>query len=106
MTDNSTTTIERIARVLAGERLSSNAGGSDPSAGALIDARWTEHRGEAIAVLKSLREPPPEIVQTGDGAAWVRAVNAALGSHAGDDHTKNDLGEVAESARHFFRAPS
>jgi len=30
--------IERIARVLAGQRLSANADGSDPSAGARVDA--------------------------------------------------------------------
>ena len=106
MTASSTPTIERIARVLAGERLSSNAEGADPSAGSRVDARWNEYRNEAVAVLKSLREPPPEIRQAGEGEAWIRAINAALGPHTDPDYSDSRIEEVAESARHFFRAPS
>lgn len=104
MTASSTPTIERIARVLAGERLSSNAEGTAPSAGSQVDARWHEYRDEAVAVLKSLREPPPEIAQIGDGEAWTHAINAALGNTS--DHVDSGLEEAAESARHFIRAPS
>lgn len=107
----STPTIERIARVLAGERLSSNAEGAEPSAGPLVDARWEQYREEAVAVLKSLRDPPPEITQAGDGEAWARAIDAALGAEPGHAQepahgSVGGLDEVAESARHFFRAPS
>lgn len=105
MTATSTPTIERIARVLAGERLSSNAEGAEPSAGAQIDARWPEYREEAVAILKSLREPPPEIAQSGDGAGWSRAIEAALSGEAGAAETSG-LDEAAQSARHFLRAPS
>jgi hypothetical protein len=107
MTANSTHTIERIARVLAGERLSSNAEGADPSAGSAVDMRWHDYREEAVAILKSLREAPPEIAQIGETDAWTRAIAAALGDHgAAEEHHATGLEEVAESARHFFRAPS
>jgi hypothetical protein len=106
MTANSTHTIERIARVLAGERLSSNAEGADPSAGPQVDARWQEYREEAVAILKSLREPPPEIAELGEADAWTRAITAALEGHHDSAHDASTLEEVAESARHFFRAPS
>lgn len=102
----STPAIERIARVLAGERLSSNAEGAEPSASSQVDARWHEYCDEAVAILKSLREPPPEIAQTGNGEAWTRAIAAALGQTAVPSHDTHGLDEVAESARHFLRAPS
>ena len=35
--------VERVARVLAGAAHSSNAEGSDPSAGDKIDKVWPEH---------------------------------------------------------------
>lgn len=102
-----TQTIERIARVLAGERLSSNAEGSEPSAGDIIDVRWPEFTLEAEAVLKSLRDPPPEISALGDGPAWSRAIAAALGEPAGqDDAPKSKLDELKGSVEHFLRAPS
>lgn len=105
MTD-STHAIERIARVLAGERLSNNAEGTEPSAGSLVDARWQEYRDQAVAVLKSLREPPPEVAQLGEGEAWTRAIGAALGQTQEPTDERYGLDEVAESARHFLRAPS
>ena len=48
--------VERIARVLAGAALSSNAEGSDPSAGAKVDHVWPEHVNQALAVLHTMRE--------------------------------------------------
>ena len=49
--------VERIARVLAGAALSSNAEGSDPSAGEKVDLAWPEHVNQALAVLHTMREP-------------------------------------------------
>ena len=49
--------VERIARVLAGAAHSSNAEGSDPSAGDKIDLVWREHVNQALAVLHTMREP-------------------------------------------------
>ncbi|MGN6356095.1 MAG: hypothetical protein ACTHLU_01275 [Novosphingobium sp.] len=102
-----THTIERIARVLAGERLSSNAEGAEPSAGDIINARWPEFTLEAEAVLKSLRDPPPEISALGEGAAWSRAIAAALGEPEGEEQQpKGKLEELKGSVEHFLKAPS
>ena len=49
--------VERIARVLAGAAHSSNAEGSDPSAGEKVDLVWREHVNQALAVLHTMREP-------------------------------------------------
>jgi hypothetical protein len=103
---NSTHTIERIARVLAGERLSSNAEGAEPSAGTAVDTRWPEYCAEAVAVLKSLREPPPEVARLGHGAAWSQAIAAALGEDRGGESAASPLQAAADSVGHFFKAPS
>ena len=70
--------IERIARVLAGQRLSINADGTDPSAGDAVDAEWRDHVDDAVAVLKTLREPDEAMAAAGDAAMWERMVRAAL----------------------------
>ena len=70
--------VERIARVLAGEALSSNANGSDPSAGGKVDLAWREHLGEAEAVLHTMREPDEAMAAVGDAAMWRTMVEAAL----------------------------
>jgi hypothetical protein len=69
---------ERIARVLAGEALSSNAGGSDPSAGDKVDLVWREHLSQAIAVLHTMREPDERMAGVGDPENWTRMVERAI----------------------------
>lgn len=103
---SSTPAIERIARVLAAERLSNNAEGAERSAGPHVDACWQEYREEAVAIIKSLREPPPEVARTGDGEAWTRAIGAVLEQSQETTDQTRGLDEIAESARHFLRAPS
>jgi len=77
--DVSTTPIaERIARVLAGERLSANAQGEEEAAGAHVDAVWREHLPEALAVLRTLREPDRAMADAGDVAIWEKMVRAAI----------------------------
>lgn len=71
--------IERIARVLAGQRLSANADGDDAHAAHAVDGRWREFEDDAIAVLKTLREPDAEMERAGDIAVWQRMIAAALG---------------------------
>lgn len=71
--------VERIARVLAGAALSSNAEGSDPSAGEKIDLAWREHRNQALAVLHTLREPDEAMAAAGDVGVWRNMVEAAIG---------------------------
>jgi hypothetical protein len=70
--------VERIARVLAGAALSSNAEGSDPSAGEKIDLAWREHLNQALAVLHTLREPDEEMAAAGDAEVWRKMVEAAI----------------------------
>ena len=70
--------IERIARVLAGAALSSNAEGSDPSAGEKIELVWHEHINQALAVLHTLREPDEEMAAAGDSDIWRKMIEAAL----------------------------
>jgi hypothetical protein len=69
---------ERIARVLAGEELSANAGGDDPSAGASVDAAWRDHRAQALAILHTMREPDEAMASIGDSETWSRMVAAAI----------------------------
>ena len=70
--------VERVARVLAGAALSSNAEGSDPSAGDKIDLAWREHVNQALAVLHTLREPDRDMAAAGDPDVWRKMVEAAI----------------------------
>jgi hypothetical protein len=70
--------VERIARVLAGAALSSNAEGSDPSAGHKIDLAWREHVNQALAVLHTMREPDEAMASAGDAGTWRDMVEAAI----------------------------
>jgi hypothetical protein len=73
-----TSLVERIARVLAGAAHSSNAEGSDPSAGEKIDLVWHQHRNQALAVLHAIREPDQAAAAAGDAQAWQRMVEASI----------------------------
>ena len=70
--------VERIARVLAGQRISANAEGDEESAGRLVDNEWREHLMDAVAVLKTLREPDQKMAAVGDVAVWERMILAAI----------------------------
>jgi hypothetical protein len=78
-----TPAIERIARVLAGEHLSSNAEGAQRHAGPEVDAIWRDFTDQAIAVLKTLREPDEAMERAGDVAVWQRMIEAALDGAGG-----------------------
>lgn len=78
MTESTTPLAERIARVLAGVALSSNAEGSDSSAGCKVDAAWPEHMNQALAVLHTMREPDEGMAAAGDGETWRKMVEAAI----------------------------
>jgi hypothetical protein len=71
--------IERIARVLAGAAFSSNAEGSDPSAGEKVDRAWREHVNQALAVLHTMREADEEMAAAGDAELWRKMVEVAIG---------------------------
>jgi hypothetical protein len=70
--------VERIARVLAGREFSANADGSDASAGAEVEANWPRHVEDAVAVLKTMREPDANMAAVGDPEMWERMIHAAI----------------------------
>jgi len=72
------TLVERIARVLAGRNHSLNAEGDDPSAGPTVDETWHEYTKDALAILRTLREPDQVMAAAGAGEIWERMVEAAL----------------------------
>ena len=72
------TLVERIARVLAGRVHSINADGDDPSAGPNVDETWHEYVGDALSILRTMREPDQVMAAAGDVQVWERMVEAAL----------------------------
>lgn len=77
--------VERIARVLAGTAHSSNAEGSDPSAGEKVDQVWREHVNQALAILHTMREPDQAMAAAGDVDTWSRMVAAAIADQPARD---------------------
>lgn len=78
MTISKSDAVERIARVLAGQRLSANADGVERSAGDAVNREWLEHVEDALAILRTLREPDARMAAAGDAATWERMIEAAL----------------------------
>jgi len=74
--------VERIARVLAGQRLSANADGDKAHAAADVDAAWRDHVDDAVAVLRTMREPDARMADAGDPAVWEQMILAALPENA------------------------
>ena len=70
--------VERIARVLAGAKLSSNAEGNNGSAGPEVDRVWREHVNQALAVLHTMREPDEAMAAVGKVGMWRTMVEAAI----------------------------
>lgn len=69
---------ERIARVLAGQRISINAEGTEESASPQVESVWRDYLPDASAVLHTLRVPDEKMAAAGDVATWERMVLAAL----------------------------
>jgi len=76
--------VERLARVLAAERLSVNGEGFEASAADAVDAEWHLYVGQAVAVLKTLREPDMVMANAGDADVWRAMIEAALGDFEGE----------------------
>jgi hypothetical protein len=72
--------VERIARVLAGAAHSSNAEGSDPSAGDKVDLVWREQVAPAQPELHTMREPDERMASAGDPETWAKMVETAIAS--------------------------
>ncbi len=75
-----TPVLERIARVLAAQRASANADGDESSASDIVDESWPAYQDDALAVLRTLREPDHDMATVGDAAIWERMIAAAIGS--------------------------
>ena len=73
------TIIERIARVLAGQYYSRNALGEAhaDSAAAIVDTQWPDFADDAVAVLKTLRDPGSTLGE-GGMVTWQAMIEAAL----------------------------
>jgi hypothetical protein len=69
---------ERIARVLAGQRISANAEGDEESAAELVEDSWKDYLMDAVAVLRTLREPDRAMADAGDPAVWERMILTAI----------------------------
>lgn len=96
MTVSATGIIERIARTLAGEAVSVNAGGTDPSAGDRVDQDWRGRVEEAVAVLRTMREPDAVMAAAGDPETWRAMVTAALAAHDGAGSAQPSFGPDEE----------
>jgi predicted metal-dependent peptidase len=70
--------VERIARVLAGAKLSANADGDNGHAAAEVDRTWREHVNQALAVLHTAREPDEAMAAVGDAGMWREMIEAAI----------------------------
>jgi len=79
MNVSSTPIVERIARVIVARNASANASGDDRSAGPIVDELWADFRDDAIAVLRTLREPDPVMAAAGDPVVWEKMILAAIG---------------------------
>ena len=74
----STSLVERIARVIAGRRLSANADGPVISAALDVDTEWQDDIEDAIAMLKALREPDEAMALAGDVDIWQGMIAVAI----------------------------
>jgi hypothetical protein len=75
---SATTAVERIARVLAGQKLSQNGEGVEEHASRSVEMEWGDWVDSAIAVLKTLREPDAGMAAVGDVDTWEKMVMAAI----------------------------
>ena len=91
-----TETLERVARVIAGLRLSANANGAARSAGDAVDQTWRSHLHDAAAILNALREPDARMAAVGDADAWTRMVRAALGENVAAEREHRSWAEPTE----------
>lgn len=77
--------VERIARVIAGYRLSANADGAECSAADSVNGLWAAHQDEAVAILKALREPSPTMIESGMHGEWEVMISREVAAANSDD---------------------
>ena len=76
---STTSAVERIARVLAGLKHSQNADGTEAHASDAVEMEWRDCIDNALAVLRTLREPDKDMAAAGDVSTWERMIVAAIG---------------------------
>lgn len=79
---STTSAVERVARVLAGLKHSRNADGTEAHASDSVEVEWSRCVDNALAVLRTLREPDKEMAAVGDVGTWERMIAAAIGEPA------------------------
>lgn len=79
---SSTSAVERVARVLAGLKHSRNADGTEAHASDSVEVEWHHCIDNALAVLRTLREPDTDMAVIGDVGIWERMIAAAIGEPA------------------------
>ena len=79
---STTSAVERIARVLSGLKHSQNADGSEAHASDSVEVEWRDCIDNALAVLRTLREPDKDMAAAGDVGTWERMIAAAIGEPA------------------------
>ncbi len=102
MNISETKALERVARVLAGQRLSANGEGQGLSVGREVDATWKQYLDDALAVLRTLREPDAQMAAAGDPRVWCAMVHAALGE---EDAAFGPNGRGAPSPGDVYQKP-
>lgn len=88
--------IERVARVLAAAAHSSNGEGSEPSAAQKIDRVWHGHFNQALAVLRTMREPDESMTVVGDEETWSSMIDAALSKYSFEGDKSLGGGDLVE----------
>ncbi|MGN6154933.1 MAG: hypothetical protein ACTHN4_04270 [Sphingomicrobium sp.] len=78
MPESNCPVLERVARVLAGAKLSANADGDNGHAAEEVDRTWRDHLNQAQAVLHTMREPDEAMAAVGDVSTWRNMVEAAI----------------------------
>ena len=86
--------VERVARVLAGWHFSRNGDNNAPEGvpvATFVDQHWVDYRNDALAVLRTLREPDQRMLAAGTQVAgeqarqvWEAMARAAVGE--GEPH--------------------
>jgi hypothetical protein len=80
-----TSIVERIARVLAGRQLSGNAEGLETHASTSVDMEWKDRVPDAVAILRTMREPDARMAEAGDIDIWRTMIAIAIeGSSAAE----------------------
>lgn len=83
---STTSAVERVARVLAGLKHSRNADGTETHASDSVEVEWSRCIDNALAVLRTLREPDKDMATVGDVGTWERMIAAAIGEPEEEGH--------------------